>query len=172
LANLAAFSPEAIFFGGYYAEAAVIANQMAVSGLPDAILFSDDGTFGTAFIELTGENGEGVYATSGLPPASDALDAFNAAYEAAYGIPAGSLSAFTWHGYDTVSALMTVIESVAILGDDGSLYIPREAMVQGVRTLTGYQGLTGEITCTEVGECNATGPTFFVVQDGAWVVAP
>jgi len=60
---------------------------------------------------------------------------------------------------------------VAIVGEDGNLYVPREALVTAVRSLTGFQGLTGEITCSEVGECNATGPTFFVVEDGAWVEA-
>jgi branched-chain amino acid transport system substrate-binding protein len=172
LANLAALSPDALFYGGYDAEAAVIANQMSQSGLSGVILFSDDGTFGSNFIELTGPNGEGTFATSALPPASPAVDAFDAAYKAAYGIEAGSLSTFTWHGYDTVSALISVVKSVAVVGDDGNLYIPREAMVKGVRDLAGYPGLTGSITCNAEGECNTAGPTFFVVKDGAWVLAP
>ena len=50
--------------------------------------------------------------------------------------------------------------------------VPREALVAGVRGLVGYQGLTGDISCNESGECNTAGPTFFIVEDGAWVEAP
>lgn len=169
---IGAQSPEALFYGGYDAEAAVIKNQMGVAGLGDAVFFSDDGTFGTNFLDLTGPNAEGAYATSALPPASEAKDKFIAAYQAAYGIEPGTLSAFSWHGYDVVAALIHVIKQVAIKGDDGNLYIPRETMVQAVRGLTDFQALTGNITCNEVGECNTAGPTFFVVQNGGWVEAP
>ena len=68
-----------------------------------------------------------------------------------------------------MDALIQAIKSVAILGDDGNLYIPREALVAAVNGMTGYQGLTGELTCVG-GECNASGPSFQVVRDGAWVL--
>ena len=172
LAGLAAKAPEAIFFGGYYAEAAVLANQKAAAGLGDAIFFSDDGTYGTSFIELTGANAEGTYATSLIPPSSPAREEFDAKYEATYGVAPGILSAFTWNGYDCVAALISVIKETAILGDDGNLYIPRGALVENVRGLEGYEGLSGTITCDETGECNTAGPIFYVVQDGEWVEAP
>jgi branched-chain amino acid transport system substrate-binding protein len=171
LTDIGAKGPEAIFYGGYYSEAAVIAKDMPVAGLADVVLFSDDGTFGVTFIELAGENAEGVYATSAIPPDSAARTAFDEKYKATYGEEAGALSTFTWHGYDVVSALISAIESVAIKGDDGNLYIPREALVKAVDGISGYQGLTGEITCNK-GECNTAGPTFLVVQNGEWVLAP
>ncbi len=169
LTDVGAQSPEAIYYGGYYPEAAVIAKDMPVAGLEDVILFSDDGTFGETFIELAGENAEGVYAASGAPVGGPRFDEFGAAFEDAYGDPPGAVSTFSWHGYDVVDALIQMIESVAILGDDGNLYIPREALIDAVNNMTGYQGLTGELTC-QAGECNATGPAFLVVQDGEWVV--
>lgn len=171
LTDIGASDPDAIFYGGYYPEAAVIAKDMPVAGMGDVVLFSDDGTFGLSFIELAGENAEGVYATSAIPPGTSEKEAFDAKYEAAYGEQAGALSTFTWHGYDVVSALISAIKSVAILGDDGNLYIPREALVEAVNGLNGYQGLTGEITCS-AGECNTAGPTFLIVENGEWVLAP
>ncbi len=171
LTDIGAQSPDAIFYGGYYPEAAVIANNMPVAGLVDVVLFSDDGTFGATFLDLAGENADGVYATSGLPPASEAKDKFEADYLEKYGTAPGELSTFTWHGFDIVAALISAINEVAIVGEDGNLYVPREALVAAVRSLSGFQGLTGEITCSEVGECNATGPTFFVVENGEWVEA-
>ncbi len=171
LTDIGAKGPEAIFYGGYYPEAAVISKDMPVAGMADVVLFSDDGTFGLTFIELAGENAEGVYATSAIPPESEARTAFDASYKSTYGDEAGALSTFTWHGYDIVSALIEAIKSVAIKGGDGNLYIPREALVEAVNGISGYEGLTGDISCSG-GECNTAGPTFLVVQNGEWVLAP
>jgi branched-chain amino acid transport system substrate-binding protein len=169
LTDIGAAKPEAIYFGGYFPECAVIAQGMPVAGMEDVILFSDDGSYGAAFIELAGEYAEGVYAASGAPLASAAKEAFDARYEEVYGDAAGAISTFTWHGYDVVDALIQAIKSVAILGGDGNLYIPREALVTAVNTLEAYQGLTGLLTCNG-GECNASGPSFQVVQDGVWII--
>ncbi len=169
LTDIGASDPEAIYFGGYYPECAVIAQGMPVAGMEDIILFSDDGSYGAAFIELAGAQAEGVYAATGAPLESAAKAEFDAYFESVYGDPPGAISTFTWHGYDIVDALIQAIKSVAILGDDGSLYIPREALVDAVNGLAGYEGLTGVLTCNG-GECNASGPSFQVVQDGAWVI--
>jgi branched-chain amino acid transport system substrate-binding protein len=173
LTSIGALSPDAIFFGGYYAEAAVLVSNMEVAGLGDTLFFSDDGIVGEAFIELAGDAAEGVYAgASETPEESAARLAFDAAYEEANGTAAGTLSSYTWHGYDVARAMLSVVEEVAILGTDGNLYVPRNAMVAGVRGLSGFVGFTGVITCNAIGECNALGPTFFLVEDGAWVPAP
>ena len=169
LTDIGASDPEAIYFGGYFPECAVIAQGMPIAGMEDVILFSDDGTYGDAFIELAGAQAEGVYAASGAPLDSPAKAEFDAYYESVYGDPPGAISTFTWHGYDVVDALIQSIKSVAILGSDGNLYIPREALVAAVNGLTGYQGLTGLLTCN-AGECNASGPSFQVVRDGVWVL--
>jgi branched-chain amino acid transport system substrate-binding protein len=173
LAGIGALAPDAVFFGGYSAEAAVIANQMPTAGLGDAIFFSDDGTYGTDFLNLTdADNAEGAYATSLVPPESPARQDFDQKYTDAYGQAPGVLSAFTWNGYDIVAALISVIRETAVVGDDGNLYIPRATLTENVRGLEGYQGLSGTISCNDVGECNTAGPTFYMVQDGAWVLAP
>jgi branched-chain amino acid transport system substrate-binding protein len=169
LTDVGASDPEAIYYGGYYPEAAVVAQGMPVAGMEDVILFSDDGSYGAAFIELAGPHAEGVYAATGAPLESAAKAEFDAYYESVYGDPPGAISTFTWHGYDVVDALVQAIKSVAILGDDGSLYIPREALVAAVNGMEGYEGLTGVLTCNG-GECNASGPSFQVVENGAWVI--
>ncbi len=169
LTDVGAAAPDAIYYGGYYPEAAVIAKDMPVAGLEGVILFSDDGTFGDTFIELAGANSEGVYAASGAPLSNPRVEEFNTRFASVYGDPPGAVSTFTWHGYDVVDALIQAIKSVAILGDDGNLYIPREALIAAVNGLTGYEGLTGTLTCN-AGDCNASGPSFLVVKDGAWVL--
>lgn len=171
LADIASKSPDAIFYGGYVAEAVVIVNQMKQSGLDGVTFFGDDGTFGQDFLDRSGANGEGAYATSLVPPASDAKTKFDAAYLAAYGTDAGKLSPYSWSAYDAGAVLIKDIESVAVKGDDGNLYIPRGALVAAVRGTKDYQGLTGAITCDGTGECASSGPTFYIVKDGKWVEA-
>lgn len=169
LADVASKKPEALFYGGYTAEAVVVVNQMKQAGLTGVTFFGDDGTFGQDFLDRTGVNGEGAYSTSLIPPATDAKAKFDAAYLAAYGQPAGKLSPYTWTAYDSVAVLIKDIESVAVLSGDGKLYIPRAALVAAVRATKDYQGLSGMITCNAIGECSATVPVFNIDKGGKWV---
>ncbi len=171
LADIASKNPELLYYGGYVAEAVVIINQMKAAGLTKTLFFGDDGTFGQDFLDRTGANGEGAYATALVPAASPAKEKFDAAYLAAYGQPAGKLSPYSWTGYDSVAVLIKDIESVAILGTDGNLYIPRGALVTAVRNTKDYQGLSGVVTCSSTGECAGSGPTFYIDKSGKWVAA-
>jgi branched-chain amino acid transport system substrate-binding protein len=172
LSAVSSKTPDAIFFGGYTAEGAIIANQMKQTGLENAIFFGDDGTYGADFLSRTGTNGEGAYATiAPASPDSDAKEAFNAAYLDEFGKEAGSLSPYTWAGYDSAAALVSVVKSVAFVGADGKLYIPRTTLMNSVRSLSSYVGLSGTFTCQSNGECNVDKPQFVVVKDGAWVPA-
>ncbi len=172
LSKAAANKPQALYFGGYIGDAVVLANQMSQSGLTNTIFFGCDGTYGADFINRAGKNAEGAYAVSLTPPDSAAKTAFDAAYKTAFGKDPGVLSPYTWNGYDVVAALVSVIKTVAVKGDDGNLYIPRGALVTAVRSLKDYHGLTGTFTCDATGECNSSGPIFYMVKDGKWVPAP
>ena len=171
LADIASKKPDALFYGGYTAEAVVIVNQMKQSGLTNTIFFGDDGTFGQDFLDRTAANGEGAYSTSLIPLDSPAKVKFDAAYLAAYGQPAGKLSPYSWTAYDAMAVLIRAIESVAVLSSDGNLYIPRAALVAAVRATSKYYGLSGTITCDATGECSASGPVFQVDKGGKWVPA-
>ena len=173
LSAVASKNPEALYFGGYTAEGAVVVNQMKQTGLEDVFFFGDDGTYGADFLTRTGANGEGAFATiAPIPADSPEKAAFDASYLEQFGKEAGSLSPYTWNGYDCTAALITAVKSVAVLGDNGNLYVPRGALVNAVRTLTDYKGIGGTYTCDATGECNTLPPMFVVVKDGAWVPAP
>lgn len=172
LSVVASQAPDAVYFGGYTAEGAVVANQMKQTGLEKAIFFGDDGTYGADFLTRTGANGEGAYATiAPASPDSSLKTTFNEAYLAQFGKEAGSLSPYTWAGYDAVAALCAKVKDVAVVGGDGNLYVPRSALMTAVRTLNNYVGLSGTFTCQSNGECNVDKPQFVVVKDGAWVPA-
>ena len=167
LSAVAAAEPEAVYFGGYAADAIVMVNQWAQAGLDGVLFFGCDGTFGVEFTEKTGANGEGAIAASLVPPDSDEKTAFDEAYAAAFPTAAGELSAFTWAAFDTGGVLMAAVESVAFV-DNGTLFVPRSALVEAVRN-SNFVGITGLIACDEIGECNASGPSFYKVVDGTWV---
>ncbi len=167
LSAVAAADPEAVYFGGYAAEAIVMMNQWSQAGLDGVLLFGCDGTFGVEFTTKTGTNGEGAIAASLVPPDSEEKTAFDALYAENFPTKAGELSAFTWSSFDTGNVLIAAIESVAFV-ENGTLFVPRGALVAAVRA-TDFTGLTGLIKCDEIGECNASGPVFYQVVDGAWV---
>jgi branched-chain amino acid transport system substrate-binding protein len=169
LSAIAAKAPEAVYFGGYNAEAVVMANQWAQAGLKGVVLFSDDGVYGEDFLTRAGKNAEGVYSVGpSILPDSTEKGKFDEAYQSKFAKKAGELSPFTWNAYDSAAALIAAIKSVAFKGDDGNLYIPRAALVAAVRGMKDFKGLTGSITCDPTGECGATGPTFYLAKDGMW----
>ena len=58
---------------------------------------------------------------------------------------------------------------MAVENDDGSLSIPRTALRDAVFATSGYEGLTGIITCTELGDC-ATDVTIGIFDGPNWPV--
>jgi branched-chain amino acid transport system substrate-binding protein len=171
LAAIGQLGPELIYYGGYDADAAVLTTQMAGAGMPDAKFFGCDGTYGVNYIDLAGPAAEGAFSTYVPIPESAAFAKFSADYQAAYGDEQGKLSPFSPHSYDAASILINAIEKVAVEHGD-SLVIPRKALADEVRATKNYTGLTGMISCTNVGECAAASIVFMMVEDGDWVVGP
>ena len=171
LADIATLDPELLYYGGYDADAAVLVTQMAGAGLGDALFFGCDGTYGTNYLDLSGSASEGSYSTYVPIPPSDAFEQFKADYEAAYGDPQGKLSPFSPHGYDSVSVIINAIWDVAV-ESGGKLYIPRQALAQSIRSVDGFEGLTGPLTNDGTGNLAAASPLFMVVENGEWTEAP
>jgi len=170
LTKIAADKPELIYFGGFFTEAAYIAQQKNEVGLEDTILFSDDGTMSDAFIEAAGEAAEGTYATSIATEETEKLKEFKARFKEKYGVAVGELGPFAPNGYDAAAVILHAIDKVAIKGADGNLYIGRKALADAIRHTKDLELLTGTITCDECGDCAAAQPQFNVVKDGKWVV--
>jgi len=171
LTSVAASEPAAVFFGGYVPEFSVMANQWAAAGLEGTPFVSGDGSYSTNLFELAGDNAEGLYVSAPIPAGSPEKEAFDALYLETYGKAAGELSSYTWNAWDAANAMMEAIKSVAIVGDDGTVYIPRAALVEAVRGTSGFQGITGELTCDETGECAQGGFTLFEATNGEFVPA-
>ena len=172
LADIAALEPELIYYGGYDADAALMVTQMAAAGLDGVIFFGCDGTYGTNFIDLAGDDAEGAYSTNVPIPPSDAFDTFKADYEAEFGEPQGKLSPYSPHGHDAALVLLAAIDRTAVKSGN-TLVIGRKALADEIRRTDGLTGLTtSSITCADNGECGPQDLVFMLAEGGEWGEAP
>ena len=170
LTVIAEDQPDVLYFGGYESQGALIAEQMREVGLEDTIFFSDDGVYTQNFLELAGDFAEGTFVTFGQQQGDPAAnEEFDAAYEEAFGSAPDELGPFHAQSYDAANVLLNALESVAMVNDEGSLVVDREALISAVRMTAGYEGLSGTITCDENGDCGSGLITVFVAEDGEWV---
>jgi len=155
LEDMAPAEPELIYFGGFAAEGARLAQQRADAGLGDVIFMGADGIKGGEFPTLAGDAKEGVYASSAIPTVADQerVDALLARYVEKYGVdPTGP---FQVNAYDATNMLLDAIEAVGTLDDSGNLVIDRAALSEYIRTITDFEGMSGNLNCDGTGECSA-----------------
>ncbi len=171
LAKIGANAPQLIFFGGYSTEAGLIAQQMAETpGLEETLLMSDDGTYTQQYLDTAGAAAEGTYASFVAGATNpDAMDAFVQKYVDKFGVEPSELGPFHGQSYDSVMVIADAIKRAGTVDSDGNLVIDREQLIQEIRKTENMQGLTGTLTCNDIGECGAGGIQIFQVQDGAWV---
>jgi branched-chain amino acid transport system substrate-binding protein len=170
LDSVAGSGAQLIYFGGFPAEAARIAQQRADVGLGDVPMMGADGIYTPEFISLAGDAAEGVYASTPAPSDSEAYNEFVALYEETYGTE--PTAAFHAYSYDAASILIDAIEATGSLDDSGNLVLSRSAIAEFVRAFgadEAYTGLSGTLACDGTGECALGGIGFFQVQDGEFV---
>ena len=153
--------PDVLYFPDFNPACALIAQQAAgIAGLEDTALIGSDGCLASDFLKIAGDAAEGVYASSpdlsALQQGAFYKDEFLPAYKERYG--EDPTSVFHAHAFDAFNILAEAIEKVAIQEEDGTLRIPRDALRKAIFATSGYQGITGEITCTPLGDCAATVP--------------
>ncbi|MCU0475850.1 MAG: branched-chain amino acid ABC transporter substrate-binding protein [Anaerolineae bacterium] len=167
---VAAAGPELIFFGGFPAEAARLAEQRADAGLAEVAFMGADGIKTTEFIDLAGEVAEGVYVSSPAPVTSDVVTAFIEAYVEEFGIdPTGP---YNTNAADAVNMFLDGIEAVGTINADGNLEVSRAALREFLLNYgaeEAVEGITGLISCNGDGECVAPLTSFAQVQMGEFV---
>jgi branched-chain amino acid transport system substrate-binding protein len=173
LTTIAAGSPELIYFPIFEPESNLVASKAKeTSGLEETILMSADGSFADTFPEATGSAAVGMYLSG---PYVDVNNADYAAFIQKWADQIGGVppSGFHAHAYDATNIILNAIEAVAVVDDDGTVHIGRQALRDSIFALDGFAGLTGNLTCDENGDC-ATGEALGVFKlsqaevDGAW----
>ncbi|MBX3050168.1 MAG: branched-chain amino acid ABC transporter substrate-binding protein [Caldilineaceae bacterium] len=169
LAKIAANGPELVFFGGYSTEAALITQQMKETpGLEDALFMSDDGAFTQQYLDTAGAAAEGAYMSKPIGDVqADMYNAFRQRYTDKYG--AEPLGPYDGQSYDSVMLIANAIKQVAEVDASGSLVIDREALIKAIRATKDLTGLTGSMTCNDIGECGAGGIQISRVENGEFV---
>jgi len=134
-------NPNALYIGGYYTEAAKIAQQAKEMGL-DVQLLGADGLCNVALIEIGGEAVEGIYATSGFYPddPTPAVQNFVNAYKEKYGEEPDMFAA---QGYD---AALIVINAIKTKGASS------EEIREGIAATKDFPGITGKTSIDEEGD--------------------
>lgn len=170
LAKIGANAPEYVFFGGYSTEAGLIAQQMLETpGLDGALFMSDDGAYTQQYLATAGDSAEGTYMSFVAGATNDAaLEAFTAKYVDKFGVKPNDLGPFHGQSYDSVMVIATAIKAVAVKDGD-NLVIDREALLTAIRNVSGLEGLTGLLSCNEIGECGAGGVQIFTVTGGEFI---
>lgn len=168
LAKIGANEPQLIFFGGYSTEAGLIAQQMKETpGLDDTLFLSDDGAYTQQYLTTAGSAAEGTYASFVAGATNtDMLDDFNQKYLDKFGVNPSDLGPFHGQSHDSVLLIADAIARVATVDGNGNLVIDREELIQAVRATENLEGLTGTLSCNEIGECGAGGIQIFQVQNG------
>lgn len=176
LTEIAAAGPDIIYYPIFEPESHFFTAQARQTpGLEEAVLMGADASLSDSFPEGAGEASVGVYLSGPyVTPENEEYQAFLAAWEDEIGgVPPSGFHAFA---YDATNILLNAIEEVAVVGDDGSLVIGRQALRDAITALEGYPGLTGTLSCDEYGDC-ATGEALAVFEitqaefEGAWPAA-
>jgi branched-chain amino acid transport system substrate-binding protein len=170
LTTVAADSPDLLYFPIFEPEGPfIIAQSSEVAGLENTTLMSADGMLSASVPENAGPNVVGMY-LSGPYVVGAAYDEFLAKWDAKFsGTPPSGFHAFP---YDATNILFDAIEAAAIVDEDGTLHVGRQAIRDYITNMSNYQGLTGKVDCTDKefgelgtshGDC-ATGGALAVFQ--------
>jgi branched-chain amino acid transport system substrate-binding protein len=155
LTTVAAANPEVIYDPVFVAEGGFLwAQHKDVPGLENVVMIGSDGMFTPDFVKAAGAAAEGGYLSS---PNFSAFQAGYADFLTKYEALAGSkpISAFHAHSYDAANILFAAIEKVAVKADDGTLYIPKQALRDAIFATKDFQGVTGVLSCSATGDCGA-----------------
>jgi branched-chain amino acid transport system substrate-binding protein len=156
LTDIAADSPEFLYFPIFVAEGGLITQQArTIDGLADTVLAGSDGMFTPDWIQAAGvDNANGVYISGpDLAAFTGDTDFYNNDFLPAYNDRFGEpQSVFHAHAWDATNMVLTAIDSVSI-EDGDTLYIPRTALKDALFATDGFPGITGTLSCDALGDC-------------------
>ena len=154
LGNIAADAPELLYFPVFVAEGALLTQQAKeTAGLEDTILAGADGYFSPDWLAAAGDAALGHYLSG--PDLAFSGDYYADEFLPAYTEVSGEdapISVFHAHAYDAYNMIADAIEEVAFT-EDGTTFIPRTALRDAFFATSGYEGITGTLTCDEDGDC-------------------
>jgi len=171
LAPIADAAPDLLYYPIFHPEGTLITQQARdLPELDDTQLAASDGLLGLQdLVDQAGAAAEGMVMSGPACAGEEYDNTFRPAYDALSG-EENPLSVFHCHAYDAANMIFAAIEEVGIEDDAGTLFIPRQALRDALYATSGFEGLTGTLTCDEFGDCADPAITVSEIQDGAYVV--
>jgi branched-chain amino acid transport system substrate-binding protein len=170
LTSIAEGEPELVYGPNFNPVCALTAVQ-AQDIMPDVIQAGSDGCLESGFFEPAGDLSVQYLAsypdTTVFASGEFYSNEFLPAYEALTG--GAPTAGFHAHAFDAASIIFDAIEAVAVDDGSGNLTISRTALRDALQATSGYEGITGTITCTPLGDC-ATDVTIGIFEYPHWPV--
>jgi branched-chain amino acid transport system substrate-binding protein len=166
LTSVVASGAEVVFYPIFEPEGGFITLQWEdVEGLEDVIKFGADGILSSTFLENIGESGNGMYFSGPGQPDTTAYADLLSKYEAKFG--ESVVQAFHARAYDATNMVLAAIDDVAVEDADGTLHIPRQALIDAMYATVGFEGLTGSLSCNKFGDCANPLISIMQIEDSA-----
>ena len=157
LTRIATTEPCVVYFPIFVAAAAQIVRQFGeIKGLENATPVGGSALMAPGFLEAAGDSAVGFVFTN--PDTSpDAMGTRYPVLVEKYKEKFGEapVQAFHQNAYDGMAVTLMGIEKVAVKDDAGNTYIGRQALRDTLFATKGFDGMGGEITCNEHGDCAA-----------------
>lgn len=137
LENIMKVSPDAILIWGNAKESALILKQIRKMGMNQPV-FGSDRMVSPEFLEIAGQDAEGIVTTSPYNPDADIpeLKAFQANYLKRFALEP---DVFAAHAYDGMNLIIKAIHKAGL-----NRVLIRDVL-SDLKTFQGYQGITGTI---------------------------
>lgn len=155
LTTIAAAGPEFLYYPVFVAVGGYVTAQIRdVAGLENVAIAGSDGIFTADLLKGGGENTVGMYLSSpDFSAFTGDYAGFIAKHEAKYG--GATLSTFHAHAYDAANILFAALEKAAVVQEDGTIIVPRQALRDAVYATKDFAGVTGNLSCSASGDCGA-----------------
>ncbi len=155
LTRIANTKPCVVYFPVFVAAAAQIVRQFEeIKGLESTTPVGGSALMAPGFLEAAGAAAVNFVFTS-PDTSAEAMGTrypeLVRKYKEKYG--EAPIQAFHQNAYDGMVVALMAIEKVAVKDADGNTYIGRQALRDALFATNGFEGMGGEITCNEHGDC-------------------
>ena len=153
---------DAVYFPVYTEDGIAVLNAIKKQDITSALI-SSESLLSTNFLQQTGDLSRGMY-LSGPAPVTESAS-FSEKYRTTYG--EDPVASYHLQAYDAALMLFTAIEQAAtpVSTTDNTSFIQRQALRDSILRVQGVQGLSGTLTCSELGDCAEPRIVIFQVRD-------
>ena len=145
--QISKLKPDVLYIPLYTADGMAIVSKITSLGMANTAIIGSDGLLNSEFANKA-RNADGIYVSG--PTTLDLALAFTEKYQARYG--ERPIAVFAAQAYDAAMMLFDAIEvSVKTTGRD--ILIPRTTLRVALYATADFQGLSGVLTCSPLGDC-------------------